>query len=898
MTQWQFIDGNGTFRLEKADQYSYLYFPLVNESGMMSAITPTLHGDIKTDQHHFLTLPVSIDDLHNTRSPRDVWVQIDGVGPWSLAGNSARQIAARWTSQADTVTVEAGLLWHKVSRRHGSIPLQADVLNFVPASEDHVEIMQVQLTNTGDVPFNLSLTAATPIFGRSADNLRDHRHVTALLHRVKCDRYGVLVCPTMSFDERGHEPNDITYAILGIDEHGNPPVGFYPRLSTFIGEGGSLDWPESVVLDLPPSHQVGDTDEGYEALGGLKFARFTLEPGQTRTWVFLLAILSAGNSPSRLMEKYGTPEKVGLWLSRNKGYWVEKARQLEIHTADSGFDQWLRWVTIQPTLRRLFGNSFLPYHDYGRGGRGWRDLWQDALTMVLLEGANVADLLLANFAGVRMDGSNATIIGNLPGEFKADRNNIPRVWMDHGAWPLLTVRLYIDQTGDLEFMLREQTYFRDAFTHRCQVVDANWNPEDGTIHRAKNGDVLKGTVLEHLLVQHLTAFYNVGEHLNILLEDADWNDGLDMARQQGESVAFTAMYAWNLLQLAEMLETMAGQGMYKVNLQEELLLLLNPLNPRDARVMQERLKEWCDCVAQPLSGKKKQLDTAYVSEQLRKMGEWLYEHIRQQEWIEESSGLGWFNGYYDNRGQRVEGQWPDHVRMTLTGQVFTVMGNLATEAQVDAILNAADKYLWDDKVGGYRLNTNFQEVKLDLGRAFGFAYGHKENGAMFSHMAVMFSNALYRRRRSEAAWHILRQIYQQCQNFAMSKMYPGIPEYFDPEGRGLYPWLTGSASWLVLTLIQWVYGVRGELGDVILDPQLMPEQFGEDGVGEIEVRFDRWRLKVRYHNSEKLTPSNYRVNAVRLNGKLVAHQGRIQRALLETLSPENVHQVDVELVAK
>jgi cellobiose phosphorylase len=27
----------------------------------------------------------------------------------------------------------------------------------------------------------------------------------------------------------------------------------------------------------------------------------------------------------------------------------------------------------------------------------------------------------------------------------------------------------------------------------------------------------------------LTAFFNVGEHNNIKLEDADWNDGMDMA---------------------------------------------------------------------------------------------------------------------------------------------------------------------------------------------------------------------------------------------------------------------------------------------------------------------------------------------------------------------------------
>ena len=187
-------------------------------------------------------------------------------------------------------------------------------------------------------------------------------------------------------------------------------------------------------------------------------------------------------------------------------------------------------MSVQPFLRRLFGNSFLPYHDYGRGGRGWRDLWQDCLALLMLEPEPVHDLLFSSFAGVRIDGSNATIIGSRPGEFLADRNNIPRVWMDHGAWPYLTTRLYIDRSGDLAFLLQEQAYFKDAHINRCQAQDEAWSPEQGTQLRTQAGEIARGSVLEHLLVQHLTAFFNVGAAGNILLEGADWNDGMDMAR--------------------------------------------------------------------------------------------------------------------------------------------------------------------------------------------------------------------------------------------------------------------------------------------------------------------------------------------------------------------------------
>ncbi len=897
---WQFTGDDGTFRLASPHNTSYLYFPLVNEAGMMSAITPGLHGDIKTDQNHFLSLPVSVEDLHNTRSPRDFWVQIAGVGPWSVAGNSARQIADRYTAEADEVTVEAGFLWHKVIRRHGRCGLQAEVLNFVPAGADRVELMQVTLTNVGDRNLRLTPIAAVPLFGRSADNLRDHRHVTSLLHRVRCHTHGILLRPTMSFDERGHQPNQVTYAVLGVTETGEAPAGFWPVVEDFIGEGGTLDWPQAIVQALPPPCRPGDTVDGYEALAGLQFPAIELAPGAAQSYILILAILDDESQVEPLLARYGGADQCRDWLSRTRDFWAQKLDTLRVRSADPCFDGWLRWVAVQPTLRRLFGNSFLPYHDYGRGGRGWRDLWQDILAILLLEGDDVGETLLGHFAGVRLDGSNATIIGSRPGEFKADRNNIPRVWMDHGAWPLLTVRLYIDQSGDLGFLLREQVYFKDQNTHRCRRVDERWTPEQGTVQQTRAGAAYQGSVLEHLLVQHLTAFHHVGEHNLILLEGADWNDGLDMARNRGESVAFSAMYAWNLWQLADLVEALAGRGVTEVALAAELSDLLSTDALDDAGRKRARLQAYFDAVATTVSGEKRSLRPAELASTLRTMGNWLAGHIRRQEWLSDEAGRGWFNGYYDDHGRRVEGVFGDRVRMTLTGQVFAVMGGVADEAQTDAALAAADHYLYDPAVGGYRLNTDFGEVKLDLGRAFGFAFGHKENGAMFSHMTVMFANALYRRGRAKAGWRTLHDIYRQSANFGVSRMYPGIPEYFSPRGRGMYPWLTGSASWYILTLVQWAYGVRGELGDLLLAPQLQPEQFDAGGVAEVATLFAGRRLHIRYVNPGRLPAAQVRPVRVTVDGAVVeARQTaaglRLPRPVILNLSADRPHTLEVTL---
>ena len=118
------------------------------------------------------------------------------------------------------------------------------------------------------------------MYARSADNLRDHRHVTSLLHRTICGTYGVLVKPTLSFDERGHQPNQLTYAVLGVEEDGTPPQGFFPVVEDFIGEGGSLDWPQAIVQAHEPDFRSGMSVDGYEAIGGLRFRTISLIAGR------------------------------------------------------------------------------------------------------------------------------------------------------------------------------------------------------------------------------------------------------------------------------------------------------------------------------------------------------------------------------------------------------------------------------------------------------------------------------------------------------------------------------------------------------------------------------------------------------------------------------------------
>jgi cellobiose phosphorylase len=909
VTGWRFVDDEATFILQDPHKTNYLYFPLVNEAGMTSVVTPLLHGDVKTGQNTFATAPVSVEDLHNTRSARNFWVTIHGVGPWSATGNSAPQIGQTFADDADSVTLEAGFLWQRVIRENARLGLRAEITTLVPPSTDTVELMQVTLTNIGHAPLALTSTAALPLYGRSADNLRDHRHVTSLLHRIRTHPHGVLVRPTLSFDERGHQPNTVTYGVLGAEDTGDAPICFYPVVEDFIGEGGTLEWPQTIVApeQAKPGVPAGTTVDGYEAIGALRFQDIELEPGRAKAYVLITAIMDGEENPDALLAAYGDAIKFGQWFEQTLAYWQAKLAPLSVQTADPTFDRWLKWVMVQPILRRLIGNSFLPYHDYGRGGRGWRDLWQDCLALLLMEPADVRDLLFSSYAGVRSDGSNATIIGAEPGEFKADRNNIPRVWMDHGAWPLLTTQLYLDATGDMDFLLQDQVYFKDQFINRAQSLDLAWKPEDGTRLKTADGDIYHGSILEHLLIQHLTAFFNVGEHNIIRLEGADWNDGMDMARQRGESVAFTALYAGNLRTLSELALALTTRGLTEIDVVAELLMLLDTLSdPVDYNAInakQARLAAYFATVQPAISGAKVAVELPVLAQDLAAKADWLTAHLQKQEWIENAEGFGWFNGYYDEDGQRIEGDHPHGVRMTLTGQTFALLGDVATAEQARAIVAAADRYLYAENMGGYRLNTDFGDVLLNLGRCFGYAYGHKENGAMFSHMAVMYANALYRRGLVHEGYKALDGIYRHCCDFAISRMYPGIPEYVNPRGRGMYPYLTGSASWYLLTLVNEVFGVKGQRGALLLEPKLVAAQFDADCDAAIHTLFADRQLRIVYHNPARLEYGDYAIETITLDAEPVAfeHRGNaalLPRATLLALTEGQTHTVDVHLAAR
>lgn len=112
----------------------------------------------------------------------------------------------------------------------------------------------------------------------------------------------------------------------------------------------------------------------------------------------------------------------------------------------------------------------------------------------------------------------------------------------------------------------------------------------------------------------------------------------------------------------------------------------------------------------------------------------------------------------------------------------------------------------------------------------------------------------------------------------------------------MYTYLTGSASWFLLTMLTEVYGVRGKLGDLVLEPKLNREQFGPDGMVSVFTCFANKKLKVSYINPELLPYGQYVIDKITANGNPILEKGMESYALLSaeqiTAFPD---QIDLEV---
>ena len=79
----------------------------------------------------------------------------------------------------------------------------------------------------------------------------------------------------------------------------------------------------------------------------------------------------------------------------------------------------------------------------------------------------------------------------------------------------------------------------------------------------------------------------------------------------------------------------------------------------------------------------------------------------------------------------------------------------------------------------------------------------------------------------------------------------------------MYSYLTGSASWLICLLLTQVYGIRGALGDLVIDPQLTRDDFGYRIALRGHTPIAGRPLVITIANPKRLEAGRYAVERIR-----------------------------------
>jgi cellobiose phosphorylase len=99
---------------------------------------------------------------------------------------------------------------------------------------------------------------------------------------------------------------------------------------------------------------------------------------------------------------------------------------------------------------------------------------------------------------------------------------------------------------------------------------------------------------------------------------------------------------------------------------------------------------------------------------------------------------------------------------------------------------------------------------------------------------------------------------------------PVLPEYCNGQGRGLYLFLTGSASWYIYTLFEEVLGIKFFFGDLILEPKLLAGNFKQSDI-KASFSFRKKDISVLYTKSSARS-GPYTISRLFVNEKPVAQQ--------------------------
>ena len=642
--------------------------------------------------------------------------------------------------------------------------VEASVLTFVPMN-DTCEVSQLKLTNHSSDTKELSVFSYVEWCLWNADD--DSRNFQRNYSTGEVEVEGSAIYHKTEYRERRNH-----YAVYSVNTEIN---GFDTIREAFLGSYRGAGEPEAVEK----GSCTGSMASGWQPIASHQI-NLTLEPGQTRSFVFVLGYIEnpqedkwesygiINKKPARAMlDRYRTDADVDRAFEELNEYWKNLLSKYSVKSSNDKVDRMVNiWNQYQCMVTFNMSRS-ASYYESGIGrGMGFRDSCQDLLGFVHLIPDRARERIIDIASTQFQDGSAYHQYQPLT---KKGNSDIGSGFNDDPLWLIAGTSAYVKETGDLS-ILRETVPF-------------------------DNDKTVAAPLMEHLKRSFDYTVNHKGPHGLPLIGRADWNDCLNLncfSAHPGESFQTFGPSE------GPVAESVFIAGMF-VKYGEEYAQLCG------------------------LMGDQAEADRA------RSEVKTMYDTILKEGWDGE-----WFVRAYDAYSHKIGSKECEEGQIYIEPQGFCVLAGVGVKEGLARKALDSVKERLDTKYGVMILQPAYTRYHLELGEVSSYPPGYKENAGIFCHNNPWVSIAETVLGRGSRAFEIYQKTcpayieeiseIHRTEPYVYSQMVAGRDARFHGEAKN--SWLTGTAAWTFVNISQYILGVSPTHQGLCINPCL-PEGFGD-----------------------------------------------------------------------
>lgn len=488
-----------------------------------------------------------------------------------------------------------------------------------------------------------------------------------------------------------------------------------------------------------------------------------------------------------LVEKYKTPVALEKTLDDIKRFGASYAGFLKLESGDRNFDTYVNnnlpfQVYYQSYVSRSFAWTQKAYREIGF--REIQDMYASLYYIIGMGEKKLAREMLGEWI------KNVYEMGYANHNFY-ETGKEPGVCSDDGLWLAQAVYRYVSLTGDKDFLFEE---FSIAGSDKKRTVF----------------DTLIATVT-------YSGKISVGTHGLPLLDRADWNDCLKLDNDWISGPEKEKLYA----------EQLSRGGKYGDRL--DIDLSESVMNAFLLKIAYDEIAEMARA-----TGKENIADE--IACECEKLCENIEKHCWKGDFFARALLGGKREGGYTYLGAGGDGLSSDPAidgSYFLNSFSWSILSGIASEEQISAMLEKINAHLVCD--AGVKLCTPCALGKLASGNASDSYFpGDRENGGTFKHAAMMAACAAFHAAKnvksddlakalSEFAYFALESVlpYETLLHPYKTKGNPRFCTQYNNSitGENIGPMLSGTASWLNLTLMELI-GLEFRSDDIVFSPVL------------------------------------------------------------------------------